>query len=830
MHDTKKDDKMNSYSQNVTAKQLGERALFHMKYSRGKNLRAATSYDKMVCFSHAVRDLAVDGFISTQSAYMDQDVRRVNYLSMEYLIGKMLENNIYALGIEKQCEEALKHLEITLPEVLHLDIEAGLGNGGLGRLAACYLDSLATMELPAFGYGIRYEHGIFRQEFENGWQKERPDDWLALDYPWELMRPEYTLPVCVYGRVKKNFSATRGTESVWEDWEMFEAVPYDVPIIGYHVNTVNMLRLWKSQPARGFRLDVFNQGDYVRAVEEKNWAENVTKVLYPSDYTYAGKELRLIQEYFLASASVRDIIRRYKKTHRDFRQFAEKNAIQLNDTHPTLAVVELMRVLLDEEHIPWDSAWDITVNTFSYTNHTLLAEALEKWTVDLMQRVLPRHTQIIFEINHRFLQKVEMQYPGDGNLMRKVSLVEEGQHKQIRMAHLCIVASNKVNGVSALHSELLRTQTVPEFAKLFPDRFCNVTNGITHRRWLIKSNPELSELITDCIGDDWMKDLSKLKAFEAFASDKQVQDRFLSIKSEKKKALCEKITELTGDRVSPNSIFDVQIKRLHMYKRQLLNAMHIIHLYQQIKANPDIQVEPRTFIFAAKAAPAYLIAKSVIKLINTMGEVINSDVDVAGRLKVIFLPDYNVSLAEKIIPASDVSEQISTAGLEASGTGNMKLSLNGALTVGTWDGANIEIAQNVGEENIFIFGHRTEELDVIRKKGYNPWSYMDQSPELQAVLEAIRDNAFDPSQPDLFKDIYNDVTEHGDHYFHLADFTPYVACQAKVSKLYKDQNAWAEMALLNVARMGWFSSDRSIQDYCDDIWHLEKVAIKPIEN
>jgi starch phosphorylase len=816
---------MKHFKDNITAETLAKRALFHLKYSRGKDINAATPFDKMWCFSHAVRDMAVDGFIATQRQYLHQDVRRVNYLSMEYLIGKMLENNMYALGIVEKSIEAVKSLDISIENLLKHDVEAGLGNGGLGRLAACYLDSLATMELPAFGYGIRYEHGIFRQEFDDGWQRERPDEWLALGYPWELIRPEYTLPVCVYGRVKKNFIPGRGSADVWEDWEMFEAVPYDVPIIGYDVNTVNMLRLWKSQPAEGFRLDVFNQGDYVRAVEEKNWAENVTKVLYPSDYTYAGKELRLIQEYFLASCSVRDIIRRYKKTHSDFNRFAEKNVIQLNDTHPTLAVVELMRVLHDEERIPWSKAWEITTSTFCYTNHTLLAEALEKWTVDLMQRVLPRHTQIIFEINQRFLQQVEINFPGNGDLMRKVSLIEEGPHKQIRMANLCAVASSKVNGVSALHSELLRKNTMPEFDQIYPGKFCNVTNGITHRRWLLKANPQLSALITEKIGQDWKKDLSLLDGFGKFATDKKVQQRFMAIKKEKKEALCKTIRELTGEQVSPNSIFDVQIKRLHMYKRQLLDAMHIILLYQKIKENPKIKIQPRTFIFAAKAAPAYLIAKSVIKLINSMAKVINNDVDVAGRLKVVFLPDYNVSLAEKIIPAADVSEQISTAGLEASGTGNMKLSLNGALTVGTWDGANIEIAQHVGEDNIFIFGHRTEDLAELRRKGYNPRTYMDKSEDLRNVLEAIRNNAFDPSQPDLFKDIYNDLTEHGDFYFYLADFQPYVECQEKVGKLYAKESAWAEKAILNVARMGWFSSDRSIQDYCDDIWHLERSAI-----
>ncbi|MCF7847833.1 MAG: glycogen/starch/alpha-glucan phosphorylase [Kiritimatiellales bacterium] len=816
---------MPKFKGNLTAGTLGDRALFHLQYSRGKDLRAATAYDKLMCFSHAVRDLAVDGFIDTQRTYFDQDVRRVNYISMEYLIGKMLENNIYALDIVEKSKEAIKALDITLEEVLALDIEAGLGNGGLGRLAACYLDSLATLELPAFGYGIRYEHGIFRQEFEDGWQRERPDEWLALGYPWELIRPEYTLPVCVYGRVKTVLTPGRVTKKVWEDWQMFEAVPYDVPIIGYGVNTVNMLRLWRSQPAEGFRLDVFNQGDYVRAVEEKNWAENVTKVLYPSDFTYAGKELRLIQEYFLASCSVRDIIRRYKKNHNDFSQFAKKNAIQLNDTHPTLAVVELMRILIDEENMPWDKAWDITVNTFSYTNHTLLSEALEKWSVDLLKRVLPRHMDIIYEINHKFLQQVEIHRPGDGAFMRSVSLIEEGPHKQVCMANLSVVASNKVNGVSALHSKLLKDHTMPEYADIWPDKFCNVTNGITHRRWLLKANPGLSELITENIGDGWKSNLEGLKDLEACAKDSKFQQRFMEIKRDNKKALAKTIREIAGVNVHPESLFDVQVKRLHMYKRQLLNAMHIIGLYHKILDNPKIDIQPRTFIFAAKAAPAYHIAKSVIKLINIMGDVINKDTDVAGRIKIVFLPDYNVSLAEKIIPAADISEQISTAGMEASGTGNMKLSLNGALTAGTWDGANIEIAEHVGDDNIFIFGHREEELQALKRKGYNPWKYYDKNPELQRILETIRNNEFDRGQPDIFKEIYEDLTQHGDHFFYMADYQPYVECQQRVSELYRDQAAWAEKAILNVARMGWFSSDRSIRDYSENIWHLEHTPV-----
>ncbi|MAI19975.1 MAG: glycogen phosphorylase [Kiritimatiellaceae bacterium] len=816
---------MSHFKENITAELLSERSLFHLKYSRGKALEAATTLDKMLCFSHAIRDMAVDGFMATQATYRKNDSRRVNYLSMEFLIGKMLENNVYALGVEDIADEALKPLHTTLDELLALDVEAGLGNGGLGRLAACYLDSLATQELPAFGYGIRYEHGIFKQEFEDGWQRERPDEWLSHGYPWELVRPEYTMPVCVYGQLRKNYQPGRGAEDVWEGFQVFEAVPYDIPIIGYHVNSVNMLRLWKSQPSEGFRLDVFNQGDYVRAVEEKNWAENVSKVLYPSDYTYAGKELRLIQEYFLASCSVRDIIRRYKKNHSNFDQFAAKNVIQLNDTHPTLAIVELMRILHDEEHIPWNDAWEITTSSFCYTNHTLLAEALEKWSVDLLNRVLPRHMQIIFEINHRFLQTIEISHPGESDIIREVSLIQEGDEQMVRMANLCVVGSRKVNGVSALHSSLLRTQTMPTFDKVFPDKFCNVTNGITHRRWLIKCNPELSSLVSEHIGEEWKYDLGKIKQFEPEAANSAVQETFMKIKRAKKESLAAYILETTGYAVNPDSLFDVQIKRLHMYKRQLLKAMHIIYLYQRIKENPRIEIQPRTFIFAAKAAPAYLIAKSVIKLINTMAEHINNDVDVAGRLKIIFLPDYNVSLAERIIPAADISEQISTAGLEASGTGNMKLSLNGALTVGTWDGANIEIAQHVGEENIFIFGKRTEELKQLRDEGYDPWTVAENSDELMQVLEAIRDNIFNLDSPDLFKELYHEVTTNGDFYFYLADFESYIRCNEKVDALYAQPSQWAEKALLNVARMGWFTSDRSIQDYCEKIWDLERTAV-----
>ena len=809
----------------VTSKSLVERTLFHLKYSRGKTLVTSTPLDKMMAFSHAIRDLAVDGFISTQASYHDNNARRVNYISMEFLIGKMLENNILALNVLNQSKTALIELGTSLDEILKLDVEAGLGNGGLGRLASCYLDSLASLELPAYGYGIRYEHGMFMQEFEKGWQQEIPDEWLSHGYPWELIRPEYTIQIRLYGETNQENITDNHSNSTWNNFQIFEAVPYDVPIIGYKKNTVNMLRLWKSQASEGFQLDVFNQGDYVRSVEEKNWAENVTKVLYPSDFTYAGKELRLIQEYFLACASIRDIIRRYKKQHDSLDLFYEKNTIQLNDTHPTLAIIELMMVLYDEEGFSWEQSWDITTKTFCYTNHTLLAEALEKWSVDLLSRVLPRHMEIIFKINQYFLQKMEVLFPNNPNLIRNTSLIEEGDHQMVRMANLCVIGSNKVNGVSALHSSLLKNSTMPEFNKIYPDKFCNVTNGVTHRRWLMKVNPELSQLLDECIGNDWQLNLEELNKFSSFSNNPKIQKKFFEIKQSKKNELVEYIKKETGYEINPKSIFDVQIKRLHMYKRQLLKVMHIIHLYNHLKSNPSEKIQPRTFIFAAKAAPSYLIAKSVIKLINTMAKKINNDPDVNQFIKVIFLPNYNVSLAEKIIPAADISEQISTAGFEASGTGNMKLSLNGAITLGTWDGANIEIAEHVGEENIFIFGKRTDDLIQIKKDGYNPWNYINSSEDLKSVLEIIKNNYFDPDNKDTFKDLYHELTDAGDYYFYLADYDDYIRCNYMVDKLYSDRNEWCKKAIINIAKMGWFSSDRSINDY-NTIWKLKKYPIE----
>ncbi|HMP88558.1 MAG TPA: glycogen/starch/alpha-glucan phosphorylase [Kiritimatiellia bacterium] len=810
----------------ITPENIRDRTLFHIKYTRCKDWRTATQFDKLMSFSYAIRELAMDRMIATQRAYVDHDVKRIYYISMEYLLGRLLENNVAALGVYEASQKAMKLLDIDLDQLMSLEADAGLGNGGLGRLAACFLDSLASLEYPAYGYGLRYEHGMFRQDFENGWQRERPDDWLKFGYPWEMVRPEYIVPVKVYGRLDYVQAVGGGRKPVWKDWQMFEGVPYDIPVIGFGVNTVNVLRLWSSRAMETFRLDVFNNGEYVRAVEEKNWAETITKVLYPSDFTYAGKELRLLQEYFMVTCTIQDVIRRYRKNHSTWGAFAEKNAIQLNDTHPALGVAELMRYFMDETDMTWDNAWAITTRTFGYTNHTLLPEALERWPVPLMERVLPRHMQIIYEINHRFLNQVRLQYPGQEDRISSMSLIQEGEDRQVRMANLAMVGSHSINGVSALHTDLLKELVVPEFADMMPDKFNNKTNGVTHRRWLLISNPGLAGLITSNIGDKWIHDAAELKKLEPLSNDKSFCDEFMKIKHHNKVRLAKLIEELTGQWIDPKSLFDIQIKRLHEYKRQLLNAMHIITLYHRIKANPSASIVPRTFIFGAKAAPSYHMAKLIIKLINSLGRVINADPDVRDRLKVVFIPDYCVSLAEIIIPAADLSEQISTAGKEASGTGNMKLSMNGALTIGTWDGANIEIAEEVGMDNIFIFGHKAHEVVHMHEGNrYDPWSYYHSDEELRKVIDSIRDNRFAPGEGNVFGEIYQHLMEHGDVFSHLADYRMYIECQEKVSALFKDRHEWARKAVLNVARMSKFSSDRTIHEYAREIWGLKQIKI-----
>ncbi|NLB59503.1 MAG: glycogen/starch/alpha-glucan phosphorylase [Lentisphaerae bacterium] len=812
------------FANEISAEEISRNIQFHLKFARCKNWGTATSFDKYQSLTMAIRDMAVERMLATQGAYMAHDVKRVYYLSMEFLMGRLLANNMIALQARDATQQALKTLNLDLETLSRNESDAGLGNGGLGRLAACFLDSMATMELPAYGYGLRYENGMFRQELENGWQRERPDDWLKYGYPWEIIRPEYTIPVLVYGRVEQ-LKVSRGERKpVWVDWQMFEGLPYDVPIIGYANNTVNFLRLWSSRSHEGFRLDVFNQGDYVKAVQQENWAEIITKVLYPSDNTSAGRELRLIQEYFLVSCSIRDIIRRFPKSHKDWNEFPEKNAIQMNDTHPALTVAELMRYFRDEASLSWNKAWDLTVRTLGYTNHTIMAEALEKWPVPLMAKVLPRHLQLIYEINQRFLQQIEARHPGDGARLQRMSLIEESEPQQVRMAHLAIVGSHSVNGVSALHSRLLAQEVFPDFSTFWPDKFNNKTNGITQRRWLLVSNPGLADLITRTIGDGWIKDLDQLQRLEAYAENQEFQKQFRSVKHQNKVRLAKLIRTSIGETVDPHSLFDVQVKRLHEYKRQLLNAMHILTLYYRIKADPTRAVVPRTFIFGAKAAPSYSVAKHIIKLITSLGDRINLDPDVDGKLKVIFLPDYDVTLAETIIPAADLSEQISTAGTEASGTGNMKLALNGALTIGTWDGANIEIAEAVGPDNIFIFGHRAEELQKMRAH-YNPHALYEADAELHRVVEAIGRNDISREDPDLFLNIYRSLLAYGDHYFLLADYRSYVACQEKVAATFADPQLWTRKAILNVARMGYFSSDRTIREYARDIWQIKPLPI-----
>ena len=804
---------------------LSLRLADHLKFTCAKRPADASAFDRLDSLCRAVRDLAVERMLATQRQQDEADAKRVHYLSMEFLIGRLLTNNIISLGLGPAAEAALLPLAVRLEELAAAEPDAGLGNGGLGRLAACFLDSLATLELPAIGQGLRYQHGMFRQEFDNGWQMEQPDDWLRHGNPWEIIRPEDAVPVLVYGRME-NLPGPDGTSRpVWVGWQMIEGVPYDVPVIGYGVNTVNVLRLWSARAAEGFRLDVFNAGDYVRAVEEKNWAENITKVLYPSENTHAGKELRLLQEYFLVACAVRDAVRHHLRRHPSLENFAEKHALQLNDTHPALAVAELMRHLVDEHDVPWGRAWEITVNALGYTNHTLLPEALEKWSVPLFERLLPRHLQIIYEANHRFLEAIRVRYPDDPERVRRLSLIEETPVRQVRMANLAIIGCHAVNGVARLHSELLRSRLVPEFAELWPERFSNKTNGITPRRWLLACNPGLAGLITEAIGDRWVRDLDALRALEPFAADPEFRRRFLGVKQANKQRLAQLAAARHGVAIDPASLFDVQVKRLHEYKRQLLNALHIAALYLRLRDDPEQDLVPRTFVFGAKAAPGYHLAKRIIKFINTLGEVLAADPAVRGRLRVLFLPDYCVSLAETIIPAADLSEQISTAGKEASGTGNMKLALNGALTMGTWDGATIEIAEAVGLDNIFIFGHRAEAIEALARDGYRPGEWLERDPELARVVASLRDGTFDRGHRGMFDDLHRTLTEWGDPYFHLADFRGYVEAQERAAALFRDPSAWAAKAVLNVARMGPFSSDRSIREYARDIWRLEPVPV-----
>jgi starch phosphorylase len=795
----------------------------HLHYSQGKDEHTATALDRFFAVAYAARDRMVNRWIQTQQAYYKADAKRVYYLSLEFLMGRALGANLINLNLYEPMRHALEDLGISLDDLLEQETDAGLGNGGLGRLAACFLDSMATLSLPAYGYGIRYEFGIFEQELRNGYQVEKPEEWLRFGNAWEIPRPEYMVPVHFGGRTERVTDGNGQVRVRWIDTRAVMGMPYDTPIAGYRNDTVNTLRLWRARASQELDLADFHAGDYLAAVEEKNLSENISKVLYPNDFTVMGKELRLRQQYFFVACSINDIVRRYSKTHTGFGQFASKVAIQLNDTHPAVAIAELMRVLVDEHSVPWPEAWDITRATFAYTNHTLMPEALEKWPVDLFARLLPRHLEIIYDINQRFLDEISARYPYDNAKLHRMSLVEEGATKMVRTAHLAVVGSHSTNGVAELHTDLLKRDLFHDFYEAWPERFNSKTNGISPRRWLLLDNPQLASTISEVLESDWPRHLGELKRLEPLADDAAFRRRFREIKRDNKLRLAAIIAQQCDLSVDVESIFDVQVKRIHEYKRQLLNVMHIVALYNRIKADRTCDILPRTFIFGGKAAPGYLMAKAIIKLINSVADVVNHDPDVAGRIRVVFLKNYRVSLAERIVPAADVSEQISTAGTEASGTGNMKFALNGALTIGTLDGANIEIRREVGVENFFLFGLTIEDVAGLWRRGYDPREYVRANAELRSVLDALGSSLFCPSEPGLFRAIVDSVVNHGDRYLLCADFASYVAGQEEVARTYRDVERWSRMAILNVARMGAFSSDHTIQRYADDIWKVSPV-------
>jgi starch phosphorylase len=796
----------------------------HLQFSQGKDEHSATALDRYFAVAYAVRDRMMRRWIQTQQHYYRSDAKRVYYLSMEFLLGKALENNLISLGLLDAMRGALSGLGMELEHLYGEEPDAGLGNGGLGRLAACFLDSMATLALPAYGYGIRYEFGIFDQEIRDGWQVERPEEWLRFGNAWEIPRPEYQMPVHLYGRTE-HYQDEKGRFRVrWVDTRRVLGMPYDTPIAGYRNDTVNTLRLWRARASEEFDLGDFNRGDYLAAVEEKNVSENISKVLYPNDLTVMGKELRLQQQYFFVACSIHDIIMRYLKERDSFDDFPRKVAIQLNDTHPAIAIAELMRVLVDVHVLPWEKAWEICRATFGYTNHTLLPEALERWAVDLFGRVLPRHLEIILEIDRRFLEEARAR-GADPAALGRMSLVEEGPVRQVRMAHLAVVGSHSVNGVAALHTELLKAELFQDFHRLWPDRFNNKTNGVTPRRWLLQANPELARVITECIGPGWETDADQLRRLEPLAQDPAFRRQFREVKRANKERLAEIIRHQTGLAVDTDSMFDVQVKRLHEYKRQLLAVLHVAAQYLRLKADPQSLPVARTWIFGGKAAPGYQMAKLHIKLINSVAEVVNRDPDVRGRMAVVFLRNYRVSLAERIFPAADLSEQISTAGKEASGTGNMKFAMNGALTVGTLDGANVEIRQEVGPENFFLFGLTVDQVKDLRRRGYDPREIYRQDPELRAVVDAIASGTFSPGEPQLFQPIVDSLLQGGDTWLVLADFRAYLACQELVSRAWLDVERWTRMAILNVARTGVFSSDRTIRQYAEEIWNVGPMPL-----
>ncbi|BBI99435.1 alpha-1,4 glucan phosphorylase [Ferrigenium kumadai] len=806
------------------APELKQSLVEHLTYVVGKDVLTATDRDWFFTAAYVARDRLTGRWMETMQNYYARDAKRVYYFSMEFLMGRTLVNNLLNLGFEQEYREVLAELGVNWDKVRKIEDDAGLGNGGLGRLAACFLDSLATLDLPGYGYGIRYEYGMFRQRIENGRQVEHPDNWLRYGNPWEFPRAEVLYQVKFHGHVVK-YSDEHGVErSHWVATDDVMAMAYDTPIPGYGTHTVNNMRLWAAKATRDFDLRYFNEGNYIKAVEDKNESENLSKVLYPDDTTAMGRELRLKQQYFFVCASLQDVLRRYEKFHDDFDALPDKVAIQLNDTHPSIAIAELMRILVDVRHLEWDKAWNLTTRTFAYTNHTLMPEALESWPVAMFENILPRHLQIIYEINQRFLQDVMHRYPGDPAMLRRMSLIDEDGGKSVRMAHLAIVGSHKVNGVARIHTELMKQTIFADFDRFYPGKIVNMTNGITPRRWLNQANPLLAELISSRIGDDWKKDLDQLKRLIPLADDAAFRAEFAAVKRANKERLARSLKHQLGFEADPDSLFDMQIKRIHEYKRQLLNLLHVVTLYNRIRHDPDADHVPRTVIFGGKAAPGYFMAKLTIKLINDVADIVNNDPHVADRLKVVFVPNYDVSTAEELIPAADLSEQISTAGTEASGTGNMKLAMNGALTIGTLDGANIEIRDAVGEDNIFIFGLTAEDVTRVRTAGYRPWDYCQANVELREVLDMIGSGYFSADDPDRFKPVVDTLLRYGDYFLLLADYASYIDSQKQVENAYRDQGQWMKKAILNVANMGRFSSDRTVMQYADEIWDVRQMA------
>ena len=813
-----------SHRTGLSSETLKQAFLNNLFYVQGKFAALATQTDYYLALAYAVRDRLLKRWIDTAATYTENGSRTVAYFSAEFLMGPHLGNNLVNLGIYNQAQQAIAELGLDLDSLLEQEEEPGLGNGGLGRLAACYLDSLATLEIPSLGYGIRYEFGIFEQELRDGWQVERTDKWLRFGNPWEIVRPEWAVDVKLGGYTEARANDDGRLQVRWIPDKVIRGVPYDTPILGYNTNTANTLRLWTAEAPESFDFKAFNSGDYLGAVYEKMVSENISKVLYPNDNSSQGKQLRLTQQFFFVSCSLQDMFRILKGQKLPLEKFHEKFAVQLNDTHPAIAVVELMRLLLDEHHLTWDQAWSITQKTFAYTNHTLLPEALERWPVPLFSSLLPRHLEFIYEINQKFLDEVRIKFPDDDGIISRMSLIDESGERYVRMAHLACVGSHAINGVAALHTRLLQEDVLHDFYRVYPHKFQNKTNGVTPRRFVVLSNPDLTQLITNKIGDGWIKDLTQLRQLEAWADDLDFHREWRRIKQHNKQALAAYIQAHNGITVDPTSLFDILAKRFHEYKRQYLDVLHIITLYNRIKANPEIDITPRTFLFGGKAAPGYAMAKLIIKLINSVADIINRDPDVRGRLKVIFLKNYNVKLAQRIYPAADLSEQISTAGKEASGTGNMKFALNGALTIGTLDGANIEIREEVGAENFFLFGLTTEQVYAKRASGYNPLDYYHNNPELKLAIDRIASGFFSHGDTHLFQPLVDSLLNH-DQYFLLADYQSYIDCQEQVSLAYRDQEHWTRMSILNTARMGKFSSDRSIRDYCEEIWHVQPVQV-----